>query len=499
MSNNKENEPQPKCPPCFVGTMQYMGKSYTSQTKSFRKTDNVWVHRMRCWKHRDGCMAYLIHQVNSNGESTIATSDVVKFGQSLYEHTACIGSFNKKNSSVKAIEIDGITDYTGEMRQMVEQKAVDEPGKRASQMARDILSYFQQKTMGTACKLLDTKQIQAQIYRVRDKEFGNWEGILNSFPMNAVSEQDDRPFLQWNNWANIGGTHQKSIGLGHPDIQFELSHSDRNHLFLDATFAVCPRGFSQLFIVMAYLSAYDLYVPVYFILMQTKDKATYEYVLNMAIQHADYKLLASSVTTDFELGMMDAAKFHFSEPCQLIGCFFHFKQCARRKLIELLVPKYLISEFMGPNGLFELVTVVPINEIIRKCIPYIRSHFPEGEYKSNFDAFWRYFLSTMMNRYDPNDWNIERFIGSNDPDVLIQRTNNPLERFNRRLNEAFSEGKPSMIEFVETIKQICQEYIEEMEAIKRNRGRNVRARREPVHIMTVPEDYASFDPDTYSG
>ena len=64
MSNNKENEPQPVYPSCFVGTMEYLGKSYTTQTKNFRKFDNVFVHRMRCWKHRNGCKAYLIHTVD---------------------------------------------------------------------------------------------------------------------------------------------------------------------------------------------------------------------------------------------------------------------------------------------------------------------------------------------------------------------------------------------------------------------------------------------------
>lgn len=102
----------------------------------------------------------------------------------------------------------------------------------------------------------------------------------------------------------------------------------------------------------------------------------------------------------------------------------------------------------------------------------------------------------MLNRYEATDWNIHHIINSEDSELLNQRTNNPLERFNRRLNEAFvvsgGGGKPTMVNFVETIRKICGEYVVEMAEIKRNRGRNVRARRAPVHIMQIPDDYSTF-------
>ena len=77
--------------------------------------------------------------------------------------------------------------------------------------------------------------------------------------------------------------------------------------------------------------------------------------------------------------------------------------------------------------------------------------------------------------------------------VIINRINNPLERFNRRLNEAcavHSTRRPKMPVFVEMLKQICHEYVDQIERIIG--GQESRPIHEPVFIPTIPVDYASF-------
>ena len=59
-----------------------------------------------------------------------------------------------------------------------------------------------------------------------------------------------------------------------------------------------------------------------------------------------------------------------------------------KRLKELGIPKEMISDFLGENGRLNLLTVIPIPEIIPKGIPFIRATFDEKHYKPQFDAFW---------------------------------------------------------------------------------------------------------------
>ena len=78
---------------------------------------------------------------------------------------------------------------------------------------------------------------------------------------------DQRNFVRFNSKMMMEGRLVQIIGFAHPAILFELGGT-KLHGFADATFDVVPFGFSQLLIIMMYFSRYDMYVPVYFILMQ---------------------------------------------------------------------------------------------------------------------------------------------------------------------------------------------------------------------------------------
>ena len=68
-----------------------------------------------------------------------------------------------------------------------------------------------------------------------------------------------------------------------------------------------------------------------------------------------------------------------------------------------------------------------------------------------------------------------------------------INRFNRRLNEAcavHSRRRPKMPVFVEILKLICHEYVEQINRIIG--GQESRPIHEPVFIPKIPIDYASF-------
>jgi len=56
--------------------------------------------------------------------------------------------------------------------------------------------------------------------------------------------------------------------------------------------------------------------------------------------------------------------------------------------------------------------------------------------------------------FPPRLWNVELYTRQ-----LISRTNNPLERFNRELNDVFQGSHPNLPEFVAGIEKLARKYV----------------------------------------
>ena len=190
-------------------------------------------------------------------------------------------------------------------------------------------------TVGVPYNSLTTNQMQSLVHRVRHKEFQNWESLISSAPLVFCADNDRRMFLQFNVNINIKEKMEKIIGWAHPDLKW-IARSSGLNLFVDCTFKVAPAGFSQLMIVMALEPATECYVPLYYVLLQSKHEETYQAALNLIIMSSDFKLNAVSISCDFECALMNAVITQFPEVEKtngMIMCLFHWKQCLRRKPI----------------------------------------------------------------------------------------------------------------------------------------------------------------------
>ena len=129
--------------------------------------------------------------------------------------------------------------------------------------------------------------------------------------------------------------------------------------------------------------------------------------------------------------------------------------------------------------------------------------------------FWQYFNHTWIKLHKPDLWNIHSALQSEDSEtVLINRTNNPVERFNRRMNELLPTPHPSMVSFVNAIRSECDRsvtfetyliqylpfpfcrFLKQMSQIQR--ARQVKKKHLPVHIRSPPEDFEAFKQDQLS-
>ena len=221
----------------------------------------------------------------------------------------------------------------------------------------------------------------------------------------------------------------------------------------------------------------ELYIPIFYVLLPSKHYLCYYHALQNIICATDWKVNCRSWTCDFEKALIAAVKEQFGlkrdgvTPSESIYCYFHWKQCLRRRLLELYIDKDIISMLMDNNGLINLIPLVPIDDVSR-AIRFIRSIFLEGDAKPKFDKFWNYFEKVWMKEYDPKLWNISAMTagGSVVPDDMINRTNhNALERNNREMNNAFPTAHPIMLEFVTVIRSEALRMVQLYEDIKRGR------------------------------
>ena len=189
--------------------------------------------------------------------------------------------------------------------------------------------------------------------------------------------------------------------------------------------------------------------------MTNKSFKMYRNALEWIFKLSGRRINPKTVTCDFKLALMNAisAIIPFSK---IIGCFFHWKQAIRRKLASLKFKneKEIIAHAMVKYSM-DILTVIPVNEIKSKGIPFVKDNLKDDILEENdsekMDKFWQYFEKYWMSSEKMIDsWNISNFKGNKN---VLKRTNNGLERYNLRMKLLFKSGTPSFAQFVNTMRK----------------------------------------------
>lgn len=124
--------------------------------------------------------------------------------------------------------------------------------------------------------------MEPMVYRARNSAFGDWRCQIQQPPLRNCAPDDSRSFFRFSCTILVDGEPHDIVGFAHPAILFELGGT-KLHGFVDCTFSIVPRMFDQVLVIMLYFSKYDMYVPVYFILLQV-----------FCVKNLWYKLLFTS-------------------------------------------------------------------------------------------------------------------------------------------------------------------------------------------------------------
>lgn len=184
---------------------------------------------------------------------------------------------------------------------------------------------------------------------------------IESAPLRCVSELNPRPFLQF---SICTPPPSEWLAFAHPDLVCNLRYPQLT-LFINETFSVVPKGSSQCLIAMVYDTSVDVYLPLYYVLVDTKKQDTYWRVLEQLIIASDRMLEPRDVTCDFELALIKAVIEQFPR-ANIVGCLFHWKQALRRKMLDLKISRERIAYAMKP-GKLDVLTVVPADEELDKA------------------------------------------------------------------------------------------------------------------------------------
>lgn len=485
------NDTASKNPPHELPTiMTWKGYRFTAkERKPVTKIGDIWKGRYRCSIYRsrqgNGCKSTIRVTFNATAEQKIIVD------ASLAAHTCqqTISIHSPVDETVRFLPCKGVHDARKEMKAKCEELALSELQKSSIVIANEVLAATASKYMDTPYEGLRMDQLRSLVQRTRRGEFADWEGVIASYPLVNCADTDERLFLQFNVNVNVDQKLQKLIGFAHPDLLCNLKHGPV-HLFVDCTFSCVPKGFTQCLVIMAHDKSTSMYIPIFYVLMQSKKERAYKHAFRMCVAATEDTMDIIDATCDFEKAIMNALKDQFHKP--IVGCEFHWKQAIRRKLLDLNVPRDKISELMDSKGLLHLLTEIPIEDIESKGIPYIRQNFNEGQHKPKFDAFWKYFTETWMIQYNPEDWNVNRGRNNNDlmAEAVLNRTNNPLESFNRKLNGYFPARHPTMVQYVTGIRKLSIDYTNTLYSIRRGHSRP------PLHQEVtrhpIPADYATF-------
>lgn len=454
----------------------WKGFSYTARDKPKLNQAGNWTRMYRCVKHcpPKQCKGTLQLKVGHNNDKIVT-----------------LGKCNHSCQDEEEVKLDAIFDARKHMREEIALAACLDPCAPAKQLAKKIRQDFKQRYFSTPAFLLTINQLEKAVYAARSKEFGEWENIVRSFPLCLCSPTAVVPlhFFQFMLDVVVKGTIEKLVGWAHPKLLF-WANAGAVQLFLDCSFYMVPLGFEQLLTIMMYSPLHSMYIPLWFILLQSKNQLTYSHAIRQAKALTPGLSNVAVVTSDFELGLCNAISEHFPQALY-VACLFHFKQALRKRLVKEGVPPELVHELIKEDGLIGLLTVIPICEIKSKGIPYIRSKFPEGSYSKQFDSFWKYFSKTWLSIYNPEIWNVNGILSDPSKALLfLQRTNNPVERFNRTMCDAFPTAHPKMPAFVETLAGIANNYVDSLENI------HEQALERPSHklptFFQIPEDYCCF-------
>ena len=356
------------------------------------------------------------------------------------------------NGNKTTIDLDILTthsEFSAYMADRVKKMFLDDPSKMPLEVWDEINLEMTLKYKCWAGMMKE--QVVNLVNNTRQATFGgDIYAQLEAANMTTMKDGTGQQFLQSNCFIanNVKKIHSRILCFANPKLLRLLSGP--KHLYIDGTFKCVPSQFSQLLIVMIFNDSTSSYVPVMYILLQGKSEFEYKHALQQLINCSENKCKAITVTCDFEKALHNCARKQFGK-AKIVGCLFHFKQALRRRMKTVLhIKEDQIQMAMEKNSI-DILTIINNSEIRGKGLMYVKSivyeYLTEEKDITKWDNFFRYFeFFWLSDDKFINTWNVHE--DDHDGFDIINRSNNPLESYNKHMKSVFDNKRPSMNKFI---------------------------------------------------
>lgn len=278
------------------------------------------------------------------------------------------------------------------------------------------------------------RSCKSQMYRARRHNMPHLPPTRDDIILEGqwATTNDDQPFV----------IHQDNdmILLGTDNNLEMLAAADT--IFMDGTFKISPRLFTQLFTL--HIIYMGFFIPVVYALLKDKSGNTY-YQMFEALRRkmATLNLIfnPASFMLDFESGILNSLRQHFPNTT-IKGCNFHFTQAVWRKVQSLgLVTHYKAGI---PRRIIKSLMALPfVPRIWTRHTFTTITMMNNGELPAIAELL-QYFKDTWLNgQYPIAMWNMYQ---------QDTRTNNKLEGWHNALNRAVKKSHPNIFELISTLK-----------------------------------------------
>lgn len=362
---------------------------------------------------------------------------------------------------------DSVPDLTEKMLERAEELALENISEKPKNIYIKVLRETQERY--ETFKGASNSKMLNRIKNSRTKQNGN--DVFRTIEMTNLSKMKNSHlfFLQFNiTFPNelADGKLERIIGFGNPSL-FRV-FGGNSKIFIDGTFKVCPKPFYQCLIIMVFDEQTDAFVPVFYVLLTSKNTQIYRHALYWIKSAVDYKMQPLVITCDYEKALHSAVKNEFPN-ANINGCLFHWKQAIRRKIKDLRFEESSVVDRFMHRSTLETLTIIPPEEIKEFGIPFVREIVDENLNENDMkkvEMFWEYFEKFWLGSPSwINSWNVHHQNG--DYKKKLMRTNNGLERYNRSLKAIFQNSTPSLIGFVETLENESRVQAEKLDNIRK--------------------------------
>ena len=373
-------------------------------------------------------------------------------------------------------------DFTIDMKKFIEEEALADLSIVPSIIWKKLCDKFS----GITAYYTGLTKAQAMnyVYSVRRANAGGSD--IQKLEMESMSNRANS-FLRFNHSFADYKKKQRIMGFANPELLHLLKYP-KVHLFGDATFRCCPKPFEQCYILMVFDKGTMTFVPVMYILMTGRTEDCYFHALHMVLHEADWCLDPASFGLDFEMGEINAVNCQFPN-AKKDGCFFHWKQALRRKMVDLGIDKQQMKMALKE---MDLLTVIPKEEVASKGIPFVRIIIEENLVVTadiaKWKPFWEYFDRFWMKEKNLDMWNMVDKI--EDDEDHISRTNNALERYNHHINGVFPSKHPNLLAFAKCLEDESKRVALRLDNIRK--GREMAPKYPKIPFPAIPREYKRF-------